>query len=893
LATYLSQVADARVAQGKADQRAAREVSDAERILYEQAVYAVALQRRQDERKRLRAAASTEEQRQAKREEAEIHQRQERETHGALLQKKEDRQQAAAAKADHEDLLAHRKRIRKEKGQPELPTEKEVARRVLLVQEEKLEQGEPLATREDPGPVRKQARRRREEDESHAATKKQQRVELKQQRTSDMEHADSVAAMRQGQRKELKRQAVAKVQLESQAPAERAAPRERRQPPEEPRLREAGSRQRSPAGLSLAPRAISGGSTAREITIPSAANATIVTAEVNATPYVQTRGSFIIDENGDTVTLRGVAVRGLDTVAPQAGQTLPVALALDPNNLTTITDQWGANLVRIPFAASTILNGNGNLAPNDLLTGLDLTVAAITNAGAYVLLALEGAASAGPADTSTLQVWQTLATRYQGEPRVFYEVFASSNLIAGDLTAEFATVIATIRQQDATALIFIRGSADGLDVTSVPLRDSSNDPIPNLVYTIAVSVQSVPNPEVLSAVSAAYPVFASWSDDGSDLGRQASRVADLFERCGIGWAAANWNNDPRLVTDAAARDFTPTIWGNVMLRALKLTPLPLFEPADAPASLATIRAEVPKLSPLSTSGNFIVDDSGQTIVLRGAAVVGLDSVAPGSGQTLADAISIDHNNLALIRGIWGLNLVRIPFQAQTVLTGNGVLSAGAILAGLDLAATLICEAGAYVLLAIEPSPGASLPDATTQQAWQVLAKRYKDESGVLFEVFGSIEPLATGWFQAALSLIGTIRSQNSAAMIFVNTGNNGDLSGLPLMLPTGDPIYNVVYTVSVSPQNSPGPDDGPLATFADLYPVFASTWTDDATNPSRVSPFIGDFFARHNIGFAAANWNADPRLVADAGNHDFTSTAWGLIAGRAATLPVRQMLRQF
>jgi len=347
------------------------------------------------------------------------------------------------------------------------------------------------------------------------------------------------------------------------------------------------------------------------------------------------------------------------------------------------------------------------------------------------------------------------------------------------------------------------------------------------------------------------------------------------------------------VINAGEGDFTPTIWGNVVLRAVKLTKPPLLETADAAASLSTLRVEFAKPLRLGTSGNFIVDDDGNAIALRGITVAGLDGVAPASGQTVPDALSIDENNLAVITTNWGLNLIRLPFSAQTVITGNGTVPAGRILAGLDLTATLIARAGAYVLLALEAAPGVGLPDASTQQALQLLARRYKDEPGVLYEIFASPEPLGAGWLQAALNLIGTIRSQNSAAMIFVNAGNVVNLTGLPLLLPTGDRIYNVVYTVNVSPQNSPGPDDGQLASFADLNPVFVSTWSDDATNPSRISPYVGDFFSRHNMGFAAANWNADPRLVTDALNHDFTSTPWGLIVGRAARLPVRQMLKPF
>ena len=856
-----------RAAQLRMKARAAQQAKAAERISEEQRIHEAALQQRETEGRRQR----------------------EEELPAAVLHKK---QRAAAAKIEEEAPILERKAKLSEKGTTEVEP---VLPEPVKTQPARVEPEAPVSGKKRSAEI--EVSRQREQEELRAAAPKRQRIEREQQRVAERGRAEAAAAMRKEEHRELKRQTAMQGQSESQSPVERAAPVERREPrlaESEPDLRKE-PRRKALAGISLTPRAISSGSTARAISAAPASSAAVSPqASADTMPLLQTSGNFIIDENGDAVLLRGVNVRGLDTVAPQAGQTVPGALSLDAGNLATITDLWGANLVRLPFAAGTILNGNGTLAAGDLLAGLDLTVAAITDAGAYVLLALEAAAGAEPADATTLEVWQALAARYQGEPRVFYEVFAPSSAIGGDFTAAFATAIATIRQLDPASLIFVPGSASGMDVTSVPLRDVSGDPVPNVVYTIAVSVESVPNPDVLSAVSAVYPLFASaWTDDGSDLGRQASRIADLFERCGIGWAAANWNGDPRLVMNAAGGDFTPTLWGNVVLRAMKLITPPLFQPADAPASLATVRAESPKLSRISTSGNFVFDESGEAIGLRGVTIVGLDTAAPASGQTLADALSIDANNLALMTGIWGLNLVRLSFEAQTVLTGNGAVPAGEILGGLDLAMTLISKAGAYVLLALEGLPGASLPDVTTQQAWQALAKRYKDEPGVMYEIFASTEPLATGWLQTALSLIGTIRSQNTAAMIFVNAGNSGDFTSLPLLLPNGDPIFNLVYTVNVSPQNSPGPDDGPLASFADLYPVFASTWSDDAMNPSRVSPYVGDFFARHNIGFAAANWNADPRLVTDALNQNFTSTAWGLIASRAATLPVRQRLKPF
>ena len=874
--TLLSQATEDRAAQLKVEANVAQRERAAQRVSGEQAIHAAALLQREIDQEHLRAGGESEKQRMERQQEAEARRQREEELHVAILRKKAQRQHATATRLDEEALILRRKAEQRAKETPR-PTETEPVPR------------EPLTPEAKPARV---------ELESPVPKERFVRSEVeREQRAAEREIAEAAAATRRDERRELKRQAAVQVQLENQVPDERAAPVARRQPmpaERQPKPRDE-ERQKPAVRLSVSPRAISGGSTTRSISAAPAASAVVApTPSADTTPLVHTYGNFIIDQNGDALALRGVTVLGLDSVAPQGGQTVADALSLNASNLATITDQWGANLVRLTFGTATILNGNGNLGSSDLLAGLDLTIAAITDAGAYVLLALEAAAGAGPADADTVQVWQSLAARYQSEPRVFYEVFASSSPIPGNFMAAFATVIATIRQLDLSSLIFVPGSANGLDVTGVPLRDAGGDPVTNLVYTISVSLKNAPDPDVLSAVSAVYPVFASmWSDDGSDLGRQASRIADLFERCAIGWAAANWNSDPRLVMDAGGGDFTPTIWGNVVLRAIKLTTPPLLEPADAPASLAVVQAEGPTLSRLSTSGNFILDESGQTIVLRGITVVGLDTAAPASGQTLADALSIDEDNLALVTGIWGLNLVRLPFQAQTVLAGNGSVPSGKILAGLDSAVTLISEAGAYVLLALEAAPGATLPDASTQQAWQTLAKRYRDKPGILYEIYASIEALGSGWIQTALSLIGTIRSQNSAATIFVNTGNGVDFTGFPLLLPTGDPIFNLVYTVNISPQNSPGPDDGPLASFADSSPVFVSTWSDDATNPSRVSPYVGDFFARHSIGFAAANWNADPRLVTDAVNHDFTSTSWGLIAGRAATLPVRQMLERF
>jgi hypothetical protein len=617
-------------------------------------------------------------------------------------------------------------------------------------------------------------------------------------------------------------------------------------------------------------------------------------APVVPTSCVQAQAGFLVDDNSDAVNLRGVSVRGLDTVAPQAGQAFPDALSLDADNLAAMTQQWGVNLVRLPFAADTILSGNGTIAAADLLAGLDLAIASITEAGAYVLLALEAAPGAVPDDASTLNVWATLAARYSTEPRVFYELFYSVAPLLPAAAVQLATAVNQVRQQDPASLLFVNAGLGGLDTSLVPVLSAPGSPAPNIVYTVTVPADLGALQEQLSTVSDSYPLFASmWADDGTDYGRLSTYIAALFGRCGIGWAAANWNSAPALVADAVGHDFTPTAWGAVARWAYSLPVRPLLEPASAATSLSTMRAADLPMPSLSVAKNSIVDDAGNRVSLRGVTVAGVDSAGVAPGQTLADALSLDSINLALMRGLWELNLVRVPFQAQTILFGTAGLSAARVVSGLDLLIARLSNAGAYTLLTVQAPDGAGAPpapDAFTARAWQVLASRYKNEPGVIYELFSASDPLASTWPSTAQEMVGIIRKQNSAALLLLGSGLGGvDVTGLPYLLPDGSPMPNVAYTVSVSPQSPPGADDDPVAALADRSPVFA-LWSDDADSPSRLSPRAADFFSRHNIHWAAANWNADPRLVVDAINHDLSETSWGLIAKRAAMLPPRAPL---
>lgn len=284
----------------------------------------------------------------------------------------------------------------------------------------------------------------------------------------------------------------------------------------------------------------------------------------------------------------------------------------------------------------------------------------------------------------------------------------------------------------------------------------------------------------------------------------------------------------------------------------------------------------------------MVDGNGRGVVFRGVTVDGLDTVAPTADQTLAHALAIGDSNLSTIVDFWKLNVIRVPFQAQTVLSGNGALSSADILAGLDDLIEAASDAGAYVMLSQQAPPQAALPDDTVFDAWNVLATRYADEPAVLFEPFTSDAPLAGTWLDAALRLVGLIRSQHPASLLFLGNGTGGpDLGGLPLRFSTGDPAPNIVYTIGVDPAHPPNGTDARLAEWTESFPLVACPWSNGGAPFDRAPELAAEFFSRYGLGWIARSWNAAPRLVADAAGGDLTPTRWGLTVLRAMSLPTR------
>jgi hypothetical protein len=315
--------------------------------------------------------------------------------------------------------------------------------------------------------------------------------------------------------------------------------------------------------------------------------------------------------------------------------------------------------------------------------------------------------------------------------------------------------------------------------------------------------------------------------------------------------------------------------------------------ASTPEETASDQA--PEPSSLKTRGRFIVDAFCNSVMLRGATVAGLDTLAPAGNQAFRDVLALDDPNLSSLIGLWGANLVRLPFQANTFLTGNADLSADALLSGLDETIAAVNDAGAWVLLALD-TLNASNPVQTQDmlRIWQLLANRYLENPGVLYELMAPPSVSAADWQQLALALVGSIRKENPAATIFVASGNAGiNVNGLPFRFSTGEPVFNLVYVIDFSSGDCSESDCRQLEAFANSFPVFASNWREDEADFGRLSGFAACLLDRYGIGWAASGWNTAPRLVADAEHHNFTPTSWGLTVQRAMKLPSAPLLKSF
>ena len=300
------------------------------------------------------------------------------------------------------------------------------------------------------------------------------------------------------------------------------------------------------------------------------------------------------------------------------------------------------------------------------------------------------------------------------------------------------------------------------------------------------------------------------------------------------------------------------------------------------------------LAPLRTSGNRILNFETVTAVrLKGVNRSGLEYSSPTGPGSLARAgiCAAEFDEIAS----WGANVVRVPFNQAWALS-RAVYDAEAYLACLDQAISIAAERGMYTLLDLQWLDSTTprghlasgrmnfvppLPDLSSIRLWQQLARRYRHEPAVLYDVFNEPhDPLpddteelhglhADGssfvirnrsvrlreWRPWAARLVSAVRSEHPAALIFVSGLDWGyDLEGFPL-----PELQDVVYSSHVY-RNKTKSWGRAFGNLSRLSPVFIAEWggcADDLGWGAELLQFLNE----REIGWAAWSWSDEPRLV--------------------------------
>ncbi len=296
---------------------------------------------------------------------------------------------------------------------------------------------------------------------------------------------------------------------------------------------------------------------------------------------------------------------------------------------------------------------------------------------------------------------------------------------------------------------------------------------------------------------------------------------------------------------------------------------------------------------LTTSGNRIIDSTtGAPVVLRGVNRSGLEYSEPDE-DGFASAAGLSRHEVRFIVQQWRAKILRIPINQDWALNGRRGRPAEDYLRDLDRVVDWAATYGAYTLFDLQwldaDNPfGANrqfvapLPNPDTPGLWTTLARRYKDEPAVLYDIFnephdrtadddrplfrhdgGTYPPsqrrvTMAEWQPWARALVQAVRGENADALVFVSGLNWAyDLRGFPI---TGMP--NLVYSTHVYRGKGETKAEWREAfgRVAESQPVFAGEWGGGDADLSW-GRRLAAYFVELGIGWAAWSWADQPLLV--------------------------------
>ncbi|SRR6266566_577754 len=335
-------------------------------------------------------------------------------------------------------------------------------------------------------------------------------------------------------------------------------------------------------------------------------------------PWLFTNENQVINaETRNPVLLRGINWSGLQYAEPNEKGFLDGAHLTEAVFKKMITE-WGANIVRLPFNQDWVLRGRRGHSAIEYIAAIRQAVAWAAGLRAYTLLDLQyvdadtifgPAAHVAPLpNRETAKAWKVLATEFQREPAVLYDLFNEPHKVEqGDPNTLYGVVepdtylelhdgqvtmerwhawarhlIRAIRVIHPNALIFVSGVDYAYDLRGMPITKVAGDPevATNIVYSTHIYPGKTPDwTAAFAALAKVRPVFAGeWGvaekneDNKADVG-WAERLTRFLASSGIGWAAWSWTDKPHLVKYVSDKEpYSPTEFGKVALPALRGRP---------------------------------------------------------------------------------------------------------------------------------------------------------------------------------------------------------------------------------------------------------------------------------------------------------------------------------
>lgn len=273
--------------------------------------------------------------------------------------------------------------------------------------------------------------------------------------------------------------------------------------------------------------------------------------------WLSTSGNRIVNEDGETVVLRGVNRSGMEYDKKGRG--------LNEADIQFICLEWKAQIIRVPFNQDWIMNDMAYLA------FLDLVISWINKYGAYALLDLqwENTEVKIPPipNAAAILMWQSLAARYKDNPGVLFDIHNEAHNTSWEAWRSRASqIIVSIQGIHPKALIFISGLDWAYD-----LRGWQADPLPydNIVYS------SHPYPfkgepwawdKYFGTFAETHPVFAGEFGGGEDDLEWGRQLLAYFDEKEMGWTAWSWVDNPQLTLEDRR---TPTVFGELVKEALE------------------------------------------------------------------------------------------------------------------------------------------------------------------------------------------------------------------------------------------------------------------------------------------------------------------------------------